>query len=109
MSKVDHLIIGGGVAGTTAAEFIRMNDSSGSITIVTEEADRLYSRVMLPHYLRGKIPFERLYVRSLDQYQEKNIDLLTNSRVEKIDTKSKKVSLAGGAEIEYGKLTFLDL
>ena len=104
MKKVDYLIVGGGIAGTTAAEFIRINDSYGSITIVTEETDRLYSRVMLPHYLRDMIPYERLYVRKLEQYKEKNIDLLTNSKVEKIDIKSKKVSLTGGQDLEYEKL-----
>lgn len=104
MKKVDYLIVGGGVAGTTAAEFIRMNDSSGSITIVMEEPERLYSRVMLPHYLRDKIPFERLYVRKPEQYKEKNIELLTSKRVEKINTKDKKVTLPDGEEVEYKKL-----
>ena len=104
MKKVDFLIIGGGVAGTTAAEFIRINDSSRSITIVTEEADRLYSRVMLPHYLRDKIPFDRLYIRKPEHYEEKNIELLTNSQVKKIDTKSKIVSFSKREPIQYKKL-----
>lgn len=104
MKKVDFLIIGGGIAGTTAAEFIRISDSSGSIAIVTEEADRLYSRVMLPHYLRDKIPYERLYVRKPEQYKEKNIELLTNFQVEKIDTKSKIISFSKGDQIQYEKL-----
>ncbi len=104
MKKVDYLIIGGGIAGTTTAEFIRMNDSSGSITIVMEEPERLYSRVMLPHYLRDKIPFERLYVRKPEQYTEKNIELLKGARANKIDTQNKKVSLSNNEEVEYNKL-----
>jgi len=104
VTRKDYLIIGGGIAGTTAAEFIRINDSSGSITIITEEPDRLYSRVMLPHYLRDMVPYDRLYVRKLEQYQEKNIELFTNSRARRIDTENKKVILESGEEIEYGKL-----
>ena len=42
MTKKDYLIIGGGVAGTTSAEFIRMNDPDGSITIVMEEPEILF-------------------------------------------------------------------
>ena len=104
MKKTDYLIIGGGVAGTTAAEFIRIKDPSGSITIVTEEPDRLYSRVMLPHYLREMVPYDRLFVRTPDQYSEKKITLLTNSRVEKINTNLKNSILSNGEEIEYEKL-----
>ena len=78
MKNSDYLIVGGGVAGTTAAEFIRMGDSEGSITIITEEPERLYSRVMMPHFLRDQVPFERLYVRKPEQYEEKNVELLTN-------------------------------
>jgi NAD(P)H-nitrite reductase large subunit len=104
MKKVKYLIIGGGIAGTTAAEFICINDSSGSIAIVTEEPDRLYSRVLLPHYLRDKIPFDRMFVRSMEDYAEKNIQLITNTKVEKINTESKKISLDNGEEIQYEKL-----
>ncbi len=68
--ETDVVVIGGGIAGTIASEFIRMNDPAGSITIVMEEPERLYSRVMLPYYLRDKIPFERLYVRNQKHYEE---------------------------------------
>ncbi len=104
MTKKDYLIVGGGIAGTTAAEFIRINDLSGSIVIVTEEPELLYSRVMLPQYLRGQIPYERLYVRHQQDYEEKNIELLKNLRVEKINTQSKLVTLQSKEEIEYSKL-----
>ena len=104
MKKVEYLIIGGGVAGTTAAEFIRMNDSSRSITIIEQEPEALYSRVLLPHFLRGETPFERLHIRKQEQYEEKNINLLKGVRVGSVDIKNKKVSLSNGQEIEYGKL-----
>src|SRR3972149_2819564 len=104
MKNSDYLIVGGGVSGTTAAEFIRMGDSEGSITIITEEPERLYSRVMLPHFLRDQVPFERLYVRKPEQYEEKNVELLTNKRANRIDTQGKKVFLSDGQEIMYKKL-----
>ena len=104
MRQVDYLIIGGGVAGTSAAEFIRMHDSSGSITIIMEEPELLYSRVMLPHYLRDQVPFEKLYVRKPQQYDENKIELLKNTRANKIDTQKKEVDLSNGEKISYEKL-----
>ncbi len=104
MKKTGYLIIGGGIAGTTAAEFIRMNDASGRITIVSEESEPLYSRVMLPYYLRDQIPFERLYLRNPEQYKEKKIELIKTVRADKIDTQNKKVSLSNNQDVEYEKL-----
>ncbi|MCH7541380.1 NAD(P)/FAD-dependent oxidoreductase [Patescibacteria group bacterium] len=104
MKKVDYLIIGGGIAGTTTAEFIRMNDSSGSISIVMEEPELLYSRVLLPHYLRNQIPFERLYVRRPENYEEKNIKLIKGERANSIDTQKKEIRLVSGDILSYEKL-----
>lgn len=104
MKQVDYLIAGGGVAGTTSAEFIRLKDKSGSIVIVMEEPEILYSRVMLPHYLRDQITFERLYVRNKEQYDQNSIGLILNTRVDKIDTQNKKITLSNGEEIVYKKL-----
>jgi NAD(P)H-nitrite reductase large subunit len=104
MKKIEYLIIGGGVAGTTAAEFIRMNDASGSITIIEEEPETLYSRVLIPHFLRGETSFERLHIRKQEQYEETNIELLKGVQVGSVDTKNKKVTLSDSQEIGYEKL-----
>ncbi|OGY26289.1 MAG: hypothetical protein A2Z11_02430 [Candidatus Woykebacteria bacterium RBG_16_43_9] len=104
MRKAQYLIIGGGIAGTTAAEFIRMNDPSGSITIVMEEPEALYSRVLLPHYLRDQVPYERLHIRKPEGYTEKNIDLVKGVRADKINTQNNQVKLSSGDIIEYEKL-----
>jgi NAD(P)H-nitrite reductase large subunit len=54
MRTYDHLIIGGGIAGTMAAETVRQHDATATIAIIGAETHRLYSRVLLPHVLRGK-------------------------------------------------------
>ena len=104
MKQVDYLIIGGGAAGTTAAETIRTNDPKGSIIIVTEEPEPLYSRVLLPLYLEGQIPLEKLYLRTNQQYQEKLINLIKNVKANKVGTQNRKVLLSDGQEISYKKL-----
>ncbi len=104
MNKIDFLILGGGIAGTTAAEEIRSKDQNSSITIITEEPQRLYSRVLLPHFLRNENSLDSLFMRPEDNYQKKNIQLLTNLKVTKVDTQSKAVTTSDNQTFEYGKL-----
>jgi len=47
----DYLIIGNGVAGTTAAENIRKTDKEGNITIMTGEDLPFYHRIRLTEYI----------------------------------------------------------
>ena len=48
-----YIIIGNGVAGTTAAETLRKNDANCSIQLLTNELYPLYNRVSLPRFLQG--------------------------------------------------------
>ena len=59
--EYDYLIIGGGIAGTAAAETIRRTDGAGKIAIVEDEPHLLYSRVFLR--IR-KIKLLRCYARA---------------------------------------------
>ena len=58
-----YLVIGNGVAGTTAAEQIRKHDGEGEITLVTAEDVPFYFRVRLPDYLGGEIAEDALIER----------------------------------------------
>jgi len=106
METVRYLIIGGGIAGTTAAETIRQNDKDGSIAIVTDENHRLYSKVMLskPGFFLGQMPLDSVWLRKEEWYKEKNIRLLAGRKAATLDQTAKKVTLADGSEIGYEKL-----
>ena len=52
---VRYVIIGNGVAGTTAAANIRKIDSEGRIIIIADEAYSFYSRIRLADYLSGDV------------------------------------------------------
>jgi len=99
-----YVIIGGGITGTTAAEELRKIDADAEITIVSEEQHPLYSRVLLPHFIKEKIPRERVFLKKESWYEEKNIIWLRGERVEKLDPKNKFVQVTSGQEIEYDKL-----
>ncbi len=104
MIKKDFLILGGGIAGTTAAEEIRSKDKTSSITIITQESDRLYSRVALRKYLRNESTLESLFIRTPENYQQSNIELLTNLRAVKIDSQNKLVTTSDSQTFNYNKL-----
>jgi nitrite reductase (NADH) large subunit len=100
----DYLVIGGGIAGVTAAETIRRKDSAGSIGILSREEGPLYSRVLLPGYVRGKIEREKVYLRKRDYYYKMNIDLLEGVSAITINFDSQKVHTSGSDNVTYGKI-----
>lgn len=102
---IRYVIIGAGIAGTTAAEEIRKQDPEGSIALVGEEAHTLYSRVLLPHYIKGKVPREKCFLKKDEWYEEKKIEYWRGEVVSEIDTKNKHVVLSvSGRELPYDKL-----
>lgn len=106
MQNFKYLIIGGGVAGVTAAETIRQNDPKGAIAIVSDEPYLLYSRVMLskPYFFLGKVPFDQVWLKGEKWYKEKNMDFLGGRTACGLDPSAKKVKLTDGGEISYDKL-----
>lgn len=98
------LIIGGGICGTTAAGELRKAMPEAEITIFEEEYHRLYSRVLLPHYVKGKVEREKVFLKSQEWYSEQNIQLLTGVRAEKIDANNRFVRASDGREYPYDKL-----
>lgn len=104
MRNIDYLIIGSGIAGTTAAETIRTIDQEGSVVIVSDEPYPLYSRVLLPKYVLGDIPRERVFLRTLAQYDKKDIELMPGVVVAAIRPGAHEVELDSGDILKYGKL-----
>ncbi|HCC22296.1 hypothetical protein A2480_04135 [Candidatus Uhrbacteria bacterium RIFOXYC2_FULL_47_19] len=106
MEKYDYLIIGGGIAGTTAAETLKKEKPSARVAIVSDEPYPLYSRILLskPNLFLGKIPFETIWMRQPEHYAERGIDFLSGHRAEQLSTKDNKVTLDDGIELGFGQL-----
>ncbi|HIJ42153.1 MAG TPA: NAD(P)/FAD-dependent oxidoreductase [Deltaproteobacteria bacterium] len=77
----NYVVVGNGIAGTTAAENIRKQDKEGSITIVTEEDVPFYYRIRLNEYLSGDMTEEELIGKGDEWYRGHNITLKLNTRV----------------------------
>jgi ferredoxin-nitrite reductase len=95
------LIVGGGIAGHTAAQAAREADPQARITLVTDEAHSFYSRLNLTRFLAQEIEREALFEYAADWYRERGIDLLTQTRVIGLDPPHKTALLAEGRELEY--------
>lgn len=106
MTETTYLIIGGGVAGTTAAETIRQSDKEGSIVVVSDEPYRFYSRIMLskPNFFLEKIPFDQVWLKSEAWYSENKVTLLAGKRATQLDTQNKVATLSDGSQWHYQKL-----
>lgn len=99
-----YLILGGGITGTTAAEELRKRDPEAEITLLSEEMHVVYSRVLLPHYLKKKVPRERVFLKKPDWYQTQNIEWLPGVLAEHVDVVNQFVRASDGREYPYDKL-----
>lgn len=99
-----YVIIGNGVAGTTAAAFIRKNDMQGSITVITEEPSPFYSRIRLIEFLAGEVDEQGLAIRKDRWYEENRIRLLLETQVTGLNIEAKKIVTAAGDAVEYDRL-----
>ncbi len=99
-----YLIVGNGVAGTTAAENIRNNDPGGEITLLTEEAHPLYSRIRLIDYLAGEAGESDVVMHGPDWHEEKNITLLRENLVASLDLGKREAVSSTGEVFAYDRL-----
>ena len=100
----DYLIIGGGIAGTSAAEAIRKLDQGSKIAILENEGHLLYSRVFLPSYARGEMPLEKVMLRRLEDYSRQNIDVYLSETAKQVDFSRREVFSESSKVFSYKKL-----
>jgi len=99
-----YVIIGNGVAGTTAAETLRKNDANCSIQLITNEPYPLYNRVSLPRFLQGVIVEQKVMIRDFAWHEQRNIELLTETLVERVHTDERVVVTNKGQHLPYDAL-----
>ena len=100
----DYVIIGNGVAGTTAAENIRKNDKEGHVVIFTEEDLPFYNRIRLNEYIAGDIPEQDLIAKKETWYLEKDIELKTGTRITGAESSEKVVVTKDKKRVPYDRL-----
>ena len=99
-----HVIIGDGIAGSSAAETIREADPDADVTVITDEGEALYNRILIKEYAKAKMPEAPIHIHDEDWYAEREIDLQLNTYVTGIDTDAHEVHTHEGDTYAYDKL-----
>ncbi|QIA27343.1 NAD(P)/FAD-dependent oxidoreductase [Thermaerobacter sp. PB12/4term] len=99
-----YVIVGNGVAGTTAAETIKKLEPQSQVTLLAAEPYPLYNRVSLPHYLKGTVSEDKVFMRSVEQHAEKGIDLRLETRVVSVHPDERVVVTEAGETFPYDRL-----
>lgn len=100
------VILGGGTAALNAAKAIRLRNELAEITMISEEAELPYDRPQLTKRLFGAISNGAIASEGSQWYEENKINLLLNSKVERIDTEQKQILLADGSVYPYDKCIY---
>ncbi|MBA4349336.1 MAG: NAD(P)/FAD-dependent oxidoreductase [Thermodesulfovibrio sp.] len=104
MAFVKYVIIGNGVAGTTAALHIRKLDSSSEIWIISEETYPFYSRIRLIDFIADEASEKDITIFKDEWYEKNRITLILNTHATGIDPASKTITLSSSQKISYDKL-----
>ncbi|ALE07915.1 pyridine nucleotide-disulfide oxidoreductase [Arthrobacter sp. ERGS1:01] len=99
------VIIGGGLAGATAADTLRAEGYTGPVTIVAEEPEIPYQRPPLSKgFLAGKEGDDALLPYPASWYPEHDVTVRTGTAATAIDPAAHAVSLSDGSVLPYAKL-----
>ena len=99
-----YVIIGNGIAGTTAADTLRKNDPNCSIHLLTNEPYPLYNRVSLPRFLQGVIVEQKVMIRDFAWHEQRNITLVTETMVTDVNTEERVVMTDNSQKYPYDAL-----
>ncbi len=103
--NVKYLIVGGGVAATSAVEGIRAYDPDGPILIVSRENHEPYHRPFLSKdlwFVEGAA--DRLSIQSASWYRERNAELMLRREIVEIEPETHTAWDDRGVAIGYDRL-----
>ena len=107
MERADVIIVGTGHGGAQAAIALRQAGFEGSILMLGRDCEPPYERPPLSkEYFAGDKPFERIMIRPVQFWADKQVTLQLESEVTAIDAAAHCLTLADGSTREYGKLVW---
>jgi NADPH-dependent 2,4-dienoyl-CoA reductase/sulfur reductase-like enzyme/pSer/pThr/pTyr-binding forkhead associated (FHA) protein len=101
--RIAYVIVGNGIAGVTAAEILRNEDSAADITVIADDPFPVYYRPALKDYLAGRIHEDKLWAKQKSFYEDNQIRFLSE-RVVSIQVGQHTVQLSRGQHIGYSRL-----
>lgn len=105
MKVFDVAIVGAGHAGAQAASLLRQRGFAGTLGLFGDEPELPYERPPLSKdYLAGEKPFERLLLRAEDFWRNHDINLLSGTRIDRVDAQARLLYADSGECFGYGRL-----
>ena len=98
------LIVGGGIAGVSAAEGARKTSPAAKITLATGESHLPYYRINLTRYLAGETDQAQLPLHPEEWYGNNGIELMRGSRLAGIDIDSSLARFEGEGDVAWDRL-----
>lgn len=99
------VIAGAGHAAGQVVATLKQKKFAGRIVLIGEEPHLPYQRPPLSKkFLAGDLPAERLYFKPASFYDDTNIELHLETRVDSIDRESHSLQTSDGDTIAYDKL-----
>lgn len=99
-----YVIIGNSAAAIGTIQGIRQIDKTGQIVVISDEKYHTYSRPLISYWLKGDVTEENMRYRDEDFYEKNDVNTLFETRVTKINSDKKTVTIKNGNEISYDKL-----
>jgi NADPH-dependent 2,4-dienoyl-CoA reductase/sulfur reductase-like enzyme/ferredoxin len=103
-SIVSVVVIGNGIAGVTAADFIRRGHPDCEIHLVGSEPHALYNRMGISRLVYGRSAMQGLYLLPEAWYDEHRVTAWLNTVATGIHLRSRLVRLGTGDTLHYDRL-----
>jgi NADPH-dependent 2,4-dienoyl-CoA reductase/sulfur reductase-like enzyme/ferredoxin len=98
------VVVGTGIAGVTAADFVRRGHPDCEIHLVGNESHLLYNRMGISRVVYGRSAMSGLYLLDEQWYNDNRITTWLNTLATEIDTKRRRVRLGTGEQLDYDRL-----
>ncbi len=104
-ASVRHVVvIGNGIAGMTAADFVRRQHPGCTVDVIGREAHPLYNRMGISRLVHGRSAMQGLYLLPEDWFDRHGVTPWLNTIARSIDRDRGVVTLGTGHELAYDRL-----
>lgn len=98
------VIVGNGIAGVTAVDFLRRRHPTCDIQLIARENHHLYNRIGIERLIYGRSAMQGLYLQPETWYDDHKITTWLNTRAVRIDRTAQQVLLGTGETLPYDRL-----
>ncbi len=98
------VVIGNGIAGVTAADYVRRTHPDCEVHLISKEKHHLYNRMGISRLVYGRSAMQGLYLLPDSWYEEQRVTTWLNTNVDAIDRAGKRLLLATGETLPYDRL-----